>query len=95
MLQPFITPLHTLHNYLRQTISGSHKLKMKLKGLHFADVAEIEEAVTDELKKVQKEEFLAVFRKCTTAQKDIYIQGVPGGMDNTSGECSLCQTIPI
>jgi hypothetical protein len=30
-------------------------LKMKLKGLHFADVAEIEEAVTDELKKVQKE----------------------------------------
>jgi histone-lysine N-methyltransferase SETMAR len=30
------------------------KLKMKLKGLHFADVAEIQEAVTDELKKVQK-----------------------------------------
>jgi hypothetical protein len=28
------------------------KLKMKLKGLHFADVAEIQEAVTDELKKV-------------------------------------------
>jgi transposase len=31
------------------------KLKMKLKGLHFADIAEIQEAVTDELKKVQKE----------------------------------------
>jgi len=30
------------------------KLKMKLKGLHFADVVEIQEAVTDELKKVQK-----------------------------------------
>jgi len=30
------------------------KLKMKLKELHFADVAEIQEAVTDELKKVQK-----------------------------------------
>jgi hypothetical protein len=29
-------------------------LKMKLKGLHFVDVAEIQEAVTDELKKVQK-----------------------------------------
>jgi transposase len=28
------------------------KLKMKLKGLHFADVAEIQEAVTVELKKV-------------------------------------------
>ena len=25
----------------------------------------------------------------------IYIQGVPGGMDKTSGECSLCWTIPI
>jgi hypothetical protein len=35
------------------------KLKMKLKGLHFADVVEIQEAVTDELKKVQKEEFSA------------------------------------
>jgi len=30
------------------------KLKMKLKGLHFADVAEIQEAVSDELKKVLK-----------------------------------------
>jgi hypothetical protein len=32
----------------------SPNLKMKLKGLHFADVAEIQEAVSDELKKVQK-----------------------------------------
>jgi len=30
-------------------------LKMKLKGLHFADVAEIQAAVTDELKKLQKD----------------------------------------
>jgi hypothetical protein len=30
---------------------------MKLKGLHFVDVAEIQEAVTEELKKVQKGEF--------------------------------------
>jgi hypothetical protein len=36
---------------------------MKLKGLHFADVAEIQEAVTDELKKVKKEEFSAGFQK--------------------------------
>jgi hypothetical protein len=35
------------------------KLKTKLNGLQFADVAEIQEAVTDELKKVQKEEFSA------------------------------------
>jgi hypothetical protein len=25
----------------------------------------------------------------------LYIQGVPGGTDLTSGECSLGQTIPI
>ena len=36
---------------------------MKLKGLHFADVAEIQEAITDELKKVQKGEFSAAFQK--------------------------------
>jgi hypothetical protein len=36
---------------------------MKLKGLHFADVVEIQEAVTDELKKFQKEKFSAAFRK--------------------------------
>jgi hypothetical protein len=38
-------------------------LKIKLKGLHFADAAEIQEAVNDELKKVQKEEFSAPFQK--------------------------------
>jgi hypothetical protein len=38
-------------------------LKMKLKELHFVDVAEIQEAITDELMKVQKEEFLAAFLK--------------------------------
>jgi hypothetical protein len=32
------------------------RLKMKLKGFHFADVAEIQDAATDELKKFQKEE---------------------------------------
>jgi len=36
---------------------------MKLNGLHFVDVAEIQEAVNDELQKVQKEEFLAAFQK--------------------------------
>jgi hypothetical protein len=39
------------------------RLKMELKGLHSADVAEIQDAVTDELKKVQKEEFSAAFQK--------------------------------
>ena len=36
---------------------------MKLKGLHTADVAEIQESVTYELRKVQKEEFSAAFQK--------------------------------
>jgi len=46
------------------------KLKMKLTGLHFADVVEIQEAVTDELKKVQKEEFSAAFQKLYDRAKD-------------------------
>jgi hypothetical protein len=43
---------------------------MKLKGLHFADVAEIQEAVTDELKNVQKD-FQQLFRNCTTVQMPV------------------------
>jgi hypothetical protein len=39
------------------------KLKMKLQGLHFADVAEIQKAANAELKKIQKEEFSAAFQK--------------------------------
>jgi histone-lysine N-methyltransferase SETMAR len=39
------------------------KLKMMLKGLHFADVAEFRKSVTDELKKAQKEEYSAAFHK--------------------------------
>jgi len=30
-----------------------------------------------------------------TSHEDIYIQGVPGGKDLTTGECSLVQTIQI
>jgi hypothetical protein len=49
---------------------------MKLKGLHFADVAEIQEAVTDELKRVQKEEFSAAFQKLYDSTKAcIYANG--------------------
>jgi hypothetical protein len=47
------------------------ELKMKLQRLHFADIAVIQ-VVTDELK-VQKEEFSALFRHYTTAQKPVYI----------------------
>jgi hypothetical protein len=52
------------------------KLKMKLKGLHFAEVAEIQDAITDELKKVQKDEFLAAFQKLYDfAKACIYANG--------------------
>jgi hypothetical protein len=43
---------------------------MELKCLHFADVAEIQEAVTDELKKVQEQEFSAAFQKLYDHAKD-------------------------
>jgi len=49
---------------------------MKLKGLHFADVAEIQEAVTDDLKKAQKEVFLEAFQKLYNHTKAcIYANG--------------------
>ena len=49
---------------------------MKLKGLNFADVAEIQEAVADELKKVQKEEFSVAFQKLyDSAKACIYVSG--------------------
>jgi len=52
------------------------KLKLKSKGLHFVDVAEIQRAVTDELKKVQKEEFSAAFLKLyNQAKACIYANG--------------------
>jgi len=82
MLQPFITPEYPPEYFLFT------KLKIKLKGLHFVDVVEIHETVTDILKKVQKEEFLADFQKVHDRSKAC-IQGVPGGMCQTSGECSL------
>jgi hypothetical protein len=49
---------------------------MKLKGFHFADVVEIHEAVTDELKKIQTEEFSAAFQKLyDRAKACIYANG--------------------
>jgi hypothetical protein len=51
MLQPFITPLYcpdlSLPDYFLFP-----KLNRKVEGPHFVDVAEIQEAITDELKKV-------------------------------------------
>jgi hypothetical protein len=49
------------------------KLKMKLNGLHSADVAEIQATVTDELKKSKRRNFQQLFRNCTSAQKPVYM----------------------
>ena len=47
---------------------------MKLKGLHFPDGANIQEAVTEQLKKVPKKaNFRKVFTKYTTTQKPVYM----------------------
>ena len=46
---------------------------MKLQGLHITDVAEIQEAVTEELKEVQKEEFSAAFQKLYDRAKLVYM----------------------
>ena len=48
------------------------RLKMKLKGFHLTDVAEIQEAVTDELKKVQREEFFGSFTETVQQRKSLY-----------------------
>jgi hypothetical protein len=52
-----------LSRFISARLFSVLKLKMKLKGLHFVDIAEIQEAVTDKLKKVQKEEFSAALQK--------------------------------
>jgi hypothetical protein len=50
---------------------------MKLKRFHFADVAEIHETVTDEVKKVQKEEFSTAYQKLYDREKACtYANGV-------------------
>jgi len=49
---------------------------MNLKGLHLAEVAEIQEAVTEELKKFQNEEFSAASQKLyDRAKACIYANG--------------------
>ena len=49
------------------------KLKMKLKGLQFAEVAEIQEAVADELKEAQKGGIFGSFIENVCRRKSLYI----------------------
>jgi hypothetical protein len=50
MLQPFIT--RVLSRFISARLFSVPQVENEVKGLHFADVAEIQEVVTDELKKV-------------------------------------------
>jgi len=50
------------------------KLKMKLKGLNFADVAEIQGSVTDELKEGPKREIFGSFSETVRPRKSLYIR---------------------
>ena len=71
-LQPFITPPYS-PDLPPPDYFLFPKLKMKLKGLHFADVAEIQEAVTDELKKVQKRGIFGSVSEIVRPRKSLYI----------------------
>jgi hypothetical protein len=87
MLQSFIIPPYSPHlsppDYFLFL-----KLKMKLKGLQFADVAEIQEAVTGELKTVQKAEFSAALQKLYNRTKAcIYANGAYFELKNVSSSC--------
>jgi hypothetical protein len=70
-------PLHTHPSFSPDLSPPDYflfpKLKMKLKGLHFADAAEIQEALTNELKKLPKEEFSAVFQKLYYRANPVYM----------------------
>ena len=72
MLQRFITTPYSPDLYPSDYFLFP-KLKMKLKRLHFADVAEIQETVTDELNKFQKEGFSEDFQKLYERAKPVYM----------------------
>jgi hypothetical protein len=58
-----INPSPILSRFNSARLFSVPKFEKKLKGFHFADVAEIKEAVTEGLKKVQQEEFSAASQK--------------------------------
>jgi hypothetical protein len=74
MLQPFITPI--LSRFISARLFSYLHVEYEVKMLHFVDVAEIQEAGTDQLKKVHKEEFLAALQKLyDRAKACIYANG--------------------
>ena len=69
-------PPPVLSRFISARLFSFPKLNKKFKRLHFADIAEIQEAIPDELKKVQKEEFSATSQNLyDRAKACIYANG--------------------
>jgi hypothetical protein len=69
-------PPFVLTKFISARLFSVPQVENEVKGLHFADVAEIQEAVSDELKKVQEEEISAAFQQLyDRAEVCIYAKG--------------------
>jgi hypothetical protein len=68
---------HILYRFISARLFSVHQVENEVKkGLHFVYAVEIQEAVTDESKKVQKEEFSAASQKLYDRTKaSIYANG--------------------
>jgi hypothetical protein len=65
-----------LSRFISARLFSVPQVEIEIKRSHFADVAEIQEAVKDELKKVQEEECSATFHKLYDhAKACIYANG--------------------
>ena len=76
MLQPFITPVISI--FISAILFSVPKVENEVKIClqKFSDVADIQEAVSDELKKVQEEEISAAFQQLyDRAEVCIYAKG--------------------
>jgi hypothetical protein len=62
-------PPPVLSGFIYARLFSVHQVENEFKVLHFADVDGIQEGVTDELKKVQKEEFSAALQKMCDSAK--------------------------
>jgi hypothetical protein len=75
LLQKCYTPLSppVLSRFIFARLFSLRQVENEFNRTHFADVAEIQESGTDELKKVQKEEFAAAFQKLYGRAKPVYM----------------------
>jgi hypothetical protein len=70
-------PPPVLSRFISTRLFSVSQVENEVKWTHFADVAEIQEAVIDELKKAQKRNFWQLFRNRMTAQKPVYMPMEP------------------